>query len=36
MQQDTRLFLEGLLERENRGLSELIQVDVSDYWPYFG
>jgi len=34
MKSFTREFLERLFEMENRGLSELIGRDVSEYWPY--
>lgn len=35
MKPRTRRFLEKLFVKENRGLSELIDTDVSEYWPYF-
>ncbi|MFB6352399.1 MAG: sulfotransferase [Bradymonadaceae bacterium] len=34
MAPETRRFLEKLMARENTGLSELIGVDVAEYWPY--
>jgi hypothetical protein len=34
MKTTTRAFLETLFRNENRGLSELINVDVGQYWPY--
>jgi hypothetical protein len=35
MKKQTRLFLEHLLLRENRGLSDLIGVDLQKFWRYF-
>jgi hypothetical protein len=35
MEEETEGFLQKLLVRENRGLSELIDIDVSQFWPYF-
>jgi hypothetical protein len=34
MKSDTREFLEAFLAKENRGLSELIEVPVEEFWPY--
>jgi hypothetical protein len=31
---ETRAFLEGLFARENAGLSELLGIDLGQYWPY--
>jgi hypothetical protein len=31
---ETRTFLKSLFARENAGLSELIGIDVGQYWPY--
>jgi hypothetical protein len=36
MHPDTRAFLTKLLERENRGLSEMIGIDVERYWYHSG
>ncbi len=34
MDPETKSFLQKLYARENRGLSELIGVDLQTYWPY--
>ena len=34
MKPDTRAYLESLFTQENRGLSELIERDVTKIWPY--
>jgi hypothetical protein len=34
MDRETRAFLEKLYAKENQGLSELIGIDVEQYWPY--
>jgi hypothetical protein len=34
MKPSTRRFLEKLFAKENRGLSDLIGVDLIEYWPY--
>lgn len=34
MDEKTRAFLQKLFAKENRGLSELIGIDVQRYWPY--
>ncbi len=34
MKAETRHFLERLFRRENAGLSDLIERDVSEFWPY--
>lgn len=36
MPERTRRFLEKILVRENHGLSDLLNRDLSKYWPYFG
>ena len=34
MQSETRYFLEHIFRKENRGLAQLIGIDVETYWPY--
>ena len=34
MKNETKLFLQALFARENNGLSELIGINVHQYWPY--
>jgi hypothetical protein len=34
MNTETKSFLQRLFAKENRGLSELIGIDVGQYWPY--
>jgi hypothetical protein len=36
MKVETRSFLEKLYRIENAGLTDLLQVDLSEHWPYMG
>lgn len=34
MNPETRMFLENLFAKENKGLSQIIDIDLKEYWPY--